>query len=221
MTFETNVPYVQKVYESLKKSIIIDELKQGQILNEREISEALNISRTPLRDGLNLLEQEGWIQKSGKSRIVSSLTWKDICDIYELRTLNECYAIRKVAQNRTQADVEACLLALNSMEENFLHDPDAGRLDFLVSDQAWHLSLDRLCGNDRMIQTLEKLYDQFVRISYITTKKGHLRMRESIKEHRLIYQAILEQNPDKAQNALKAHQTAWFHALNENWEGPK
>lgn len=216
MNFETNVPYIQKVYSTLKRAIVLNELKQGQVLNERDLSEELNISRTPLRDGLNLLENEGWIEKRGKSRIVSVLTWRDIEEIYELRVLNECYAVRKVVQNLTPEGSAHLLRMLERMRAEFQENRD--RITFLEADQLWHQTLDEFCGNSRLDSILHGIYEQFVRISFITNKKNNLRIEEAIEEHAAIYQAILDKKPDEAAAASERHIAAWFHSLKENWE---
>ena len=105
MFIELNVPYIEKVYRSIKKAIIQDELEQGEVINERNLAESLHISRTPLRDALNLLEKEGWIIRQGKFRVVSYLHWEDIQDIYEVRVLNESFAVRKATENADLDDI--------------------------------------------------------------------------------------------------------------------
>lgn len=82
---EKNELYSSKIYNQLKLLIITGQIKPGTIINEREYSKLLDVSRTPLRDALRLLENEGWIEQSGKNRKISVLLWKDILELFEIR----------------------------------------------------------------------------------------------------------------------------------------
>lgn len=221
MEIETNVPYAKKVYDALKESIITNELKPGQVLNERDISARLQISRTPLRDGLNLLEKEGLIQRTGKVRRVSALTWEQIKEIYEIRLLIESYAIRLVAEKRSEADAAEFVNLHNTFAQEFLKNPDESTLSFLSADKDWHLLILSRCGNSRLYRMLEEIYEQFIRISYFTTMSGHSRIRESIQEHGDICKAISLRDPDMAKAVLRVHLEKWYESLQQNWDAGK
>lgn len=218
MEIETNVPYAKKVYDALKESIITNELKPGQVLIERDICARLQISRTPLRDGLNLLEKEGLIQRTGKVRRVSALTWEQIKEIYEIRLLIESYAIRLVAEKRSEADAAEFVNRHNAFAQEFLKNPDESTLSFLSADKDWHLLILSRCGNSRLYRMLEEIYEQFIRISYFTTMSGHSRIRESIQEHGDICKAISLRDPDMAKAALRVHLEKWYESLQQNWD---
>ena len=70
---EKNELYSSKIYNQLKLLIITGQIKPGTIINEREYSKLLDVSRTPLRDALRLLENEGWIEQVGKNRKIAVL----------------------------------------------------------------------------------------------------------------------------------------------------
>lgn len=57
---DKNEIYSEKVYRQLKQLIVANHIKPGEILNERELADSLSVSRTPIRDALRSLEQEGW-----------------------------------------------------------------------------------------------------------------------------------------------------------------
>ena len=82
---EKNELYSSKIYNQLKLLIITGQIKPGTIINEREYSKLLDVSRTPLRDALRLLENEGWIEQVGKNRKIAVLMWKDILELFEIR----------------------------------------------------------------------------------------------------------------------------------------
>lgn len=219
MFIELNVPYIEKVYRSIKKAIIQDELEQGEVINERNLAESLHISRTPLRDALNLLEKEGWIIRQGKFRVVSYLHWEDIQDIYEVRVLNESFAVRKATENADLDDIREIEHILCQMETEYIQTRDY--ISFLEYDQRWHRAISGLCGNQRLCGILNVLYEQFVRISYITVKNGGPRLMDSMHEHREIFSAIASKNPELAAIASKRHITAWYHCLEEKWNKSK
>ena len=60
---EKNVSYKYKIYEKIKEDIITGVYSQGEVLNERQLSETLGVSRTPIREALQLLSFDGWVVK--------------------------------------------------------------------------------------------------------------------------------------------------------------
>ena len=92
-----NKPLKQYAYEFIKKKILTCEYEPGRHLNEQQLCEAMgNISRTPVRDAVSRLEQEGLLNILPKKGIlVSELRISDINRIFEVRMLLEPYVLRR------------------------------------------------------------------------------------------------------------------------------
>jgi DNA-binding GntR family transcriptional regulator len=86
-----------KVYRGLRQAILSGKLKPGQRLAEVEISRWLGVSRSPIRDAMAVLENEGLIVRAeGRVAYVVSLREEDIKDIYEFRLALELFVISLV-----------------------------------------------------------------------------------------------------------------------------
>ena len=84
------------VYELIKNKIINGEYMPGSVLMERSIAEEAGISRTPVREALKRLSQEGWIDWEERRRaIVSRITIEKILELFTLREMIEPFAIKK------------------------------------------------------------------------------------------------------------------------------
>ena len=95
----------EKAYNSIKKKIFSFALKPGEIFFETEISRKLGASRTPVREALNILEQEGLIKKlPNRGYSVVNITASEIEELYELREALEILALRAAAKKAQKQD---------------------------------------------------------------------------------------------------------------------
>ena len=74
------------IYQEIKNKIITGKLVQGRSINEKELSEFYKVSRTPIREALNILEMEEWIKSvPRKGFVVSDMTFSNIKDLFQIR----------------------------------------------------------------------------------------------------------------------------------------
>src|SRR5665648_179774 len=93
---EDTLSLKDRVYTKIKTAIINGDLRQNEPLVETEIAKTMNISRAPIREALNKLEQEGFIVNiPRKGCKVAPITMKETTDMYEMRLLIEPFAIHK------------------------------------------------------------------------------------------------------------------------------
>src|SRR4030043_728654 len=96
------------VYENLKKRIINHSLKSGEPLNESVLTKELGISKTPIREALQQLEKEGFVENiPGKGSFVSRISVQDIREIFEIREILECEAIKRAALKSDPDKIES------------------------------------------------------------------------------------------------------------------
>ena len=117
-------------YEALKKRIINNSLKPGNPLNERVLSEELRISKTPIREAFQQLEQEGFVENiPHKGSFVSTISVQDIREIFEVREILECAAARGSALKGEPDKLETMKRRLRSIEKlnekNSLKPPES------------------------------------------------------------------------------------------------
>jgi DNA-binding GntR family transcriptional regulator len=195
-----------QVYESLKRRIIECELVPGLPINEGGFASELGVSKTPIREALRQLEQDGFVENiPGRGSTISHITSADIREIFEIREILETGAAKRIAQ--FQRDDEE-LNKKREEHQQFL-DNEQGREEYTHEWGEWedlHLSIIHALGN----QTLLKLYDGLLdRIKRIRNNYGRRftqrRLHEIITEHLEILDAILEGDPNRAEQAVKQH----------------
>lgn len=110
------------LHEALKKTIVLGDIPAGTRINEKELSESLNISRTPIRHALEKLEEEQLVERIyGSGVIVTGITKKDAIEIFDIRKSLDTLASIKAAQKMSKEDfddLEALLLEANELYEN-------------------------------------------------------------------------------------------------------
>jgi DNA-binding GntR family transcriptional regulator len=190
----------EEVAELLRQRIFARELEPGSWIDELRISEALGISRTPLREALKVLAAEGLVtMKVRRGAYVTEVSEKDLRDVYHLLALLESDAARVVAQNANDAQLDQ-IQALHQELENAVTDRDR----FFEINEAFHLLLLELADNrwrDQMVVDLRKVMKLNRHSSLF--KQG--RIEQSMTEHRAIVQALVARQPELAAERMSAH----------------
>lgn len=87
-----DLSYREKVYEELKIAITEQVLLPGSVLNERKIAEQLSVSRTPVREAMQMLETEGWVTiLPRRGFFVNPITIEEVQEICEARRLHNAF----------------------------------------------------------------------------------------------------------------------------------
>jgi DNA-binding GntR family transcriptional regulator len=190
----------EEVAELLRQRIFARELEPGGWIDELRISEALGISRTPLREALKVLAAEGLVtMKVRRGAYVTEVSDKDLRDVYHLLALMESDAARVVAQNAS-AEQMAQITALHQDLEKATHERDR----FFEINEAFHRLLLELADNrwrDQMVADLRKVMKLNRHSSLF--KEG--RIEQSLAEHRAIVQALTERQPNLAAERMTDH----------------
>jgi DNA-binding GntR family transcriptional regulator len=148
------------VYQTLREHICSRQLPSGRCLQEAALATQLGVSRTPVREALGRLSNEGLLETRGRSFAIPSLTEADVDDIYELRMLLEPEALRQVA---VRIDDPRRLLSLRSdlaamAAAHAADDADA----FLQASYRYRAAWLALVPNLRLLRAIE-LYADHVR----------------------------------------------------------
>ncbi len=190
----------EEVAELLRQRIFARELEPGSWIDELRISEALGISRTPLREALKVLAAEGLVtMKVRRGAYVTEVSEKDLRDVYHLLALLESDAARVVAE-RASTEQLAQIQALHQDLENAANDRDR----FFQINEAFHLLLLELADNrwrDQMVVDLRKVMKLNRHSSLF--KQG--RIEQSMAEHRAIVQALVARQSELAAERMSAH----------------
>ena len=206
---ERNESYSDKAYIQLKQLIITNQIKPGQALNERELSEQLQVSRTPIRDALKMLEKEGWILINGKNRMVSLLTKKTIKNLIEIRCPIELLAFDLFAKKYKRED-RAIFQDICDQMHSLSQDIDHTNYYKLMQvDTLFHQQIANITGNEQVINIVAGLGDQIVRTSVLSVKYGRLPVSAYAKNHDHLLDHFLQMDMVQAREALIEHINMW------------
>lgn len=192
----------QHVFESLKQAIIRGEVAPGDRLVESRLADALDISRTPVREAIHKLEREGLLRKLPKGGFaVVSFSREDIEETFGIRCVLETYAAKLVAQNYTEED----LLSLEEKIREFQRFLDIGELDELPRiNTEFHSLFYALSRSPKLIKMINDLRDQIFRFRRILLKKDKW-AETSNQDHRKMLDAIREGDAARVERVVKQH----------------
>ena len=192
---------VEEAYRYLKTRIMSADLPPGASLNELEIAAALGTSRTPVREAIRKLEQEGLAMRyPNRGAIVTKLSMTDVLEIWQLREILEPAACR-LAANRIDRD------ALARIEQDFVDlkeqetGPEAYEA-FLRADTGLHGLIIYSAGNATLRQLLEMLNARIVQARVVTSPA---RFRHAVAEHLAIIAALQARDAQAAMEAMRRH----------------
>ena len=106
---EKQLGYKYQVYNEIKKGIMTGVYPPGFVMNERKLSEELGISRTPIREGMQMLARDGWLQmETYKGTVVREFDPHYMWELTRVRSALELSAIEDAVKNVTEKDLK-CL----------------------------------------------------------------------------------------------------------------
>ena len=201
-------------YSALKQMIISNQLGPGERLLDRELADKLGVSRTPVRDALRRLEQDGLITtRTGRRWFVADLDTKQAADLYELREVLEVRAVHLAAERGTQADFEELAGVLTTLE-TYREEPEK-RGEEIRFGLRVHEIIARASGNAVLHETLIRLLDRMLPFIWMEMLYEDSEATETTRrEHAMLLTLIREKRVDKAEEVIRTHiQTARDHML--------
>jgi DNA-binding GntR family transcriptional regulator len=189
-------------YSNIKEAIRLARVQPGQALSETRLSRQLGISRTPVREALQMLAQEGLVQIiPGRAVTVASPTVQDVMDAIHVRLLLEPEVVRLAAKNITPDQLETLRQAQAGLEQAIANNDRAA---WSRADNIYHETISAACPN----QLLGELAMQYRnRVSYLSIDaQGNFeRLTTCTHEHRQIVDAIAAHDSDLAAQTMRDH----------------
>lgn len=209
---EKNESYSDKVYRLLKQLIISGQIGPGTVINERSFSNILDVSRTPLRDALKILESEGWIEQRGSQRVVAPLRWKDLCDLMEIREKLELMCFELAVPRTTEHDITYLQAILGSMKEQNRTDP-SDLYAVMKADTEFHRYIAYISGNRLLLELQNLIYEKIIRSSVLSMRINKANAEIFAGDHEVFIEALKERDFGKAAEAAHIHCENWKKRL--------
>jgi DNA-binding GntR family transcriptional regulator len=190
-------------YTKIKQRILDNDYAPGIAVLEQALADDLGLSRTPIREALVRLEQEGLVQVVPRHGMkVLPLSPKDMREIYEIMISLELTATDLLAKRRpSKEEIAPLMQACDDMEAALERDDLRA---WASADERFHFSLVELCGNRRLAAMVMGVWEQSHRARMFT-----LRLRpkpvDSTREHRDVVNAILAGDAVRARRLYRDH----------------
>ncbi|MEI4768136.1 GntR family transcriptional regulator [Psychrobacillus sp. FJAT-51614] len=192
-----------QVYDYLKEQIIMGRLNPGERLIEEKISEELQVSRSPIRESIRMLEKDGLLHVNASGGVtVVEPTIQDYQQLFECRVEMEPLAAFYAAQRRSSEQVKSIRTSLLRMgkitEKNNIkkvHD----------SNEDFHEAIVTSSGNKFLVSMISQFrgVNSFYRKSILEENPYHA--EHVIYEHQQIFQAIVDQDAELAKSLMRDH----------------
>lgn len=189
-----------RAYEFIKHKITMCEYAPNQLLSEAVLQAELGFSRTPVREAIGRLEQEGLLKVFPKRGIVvAGFTISDISMIFEVRRLVEPYALRNYG-NRLDMQKIRHFSDIFHKYTNAQEYPG-----FYELDDQFHSTLISVLPNEYLTDLYTRIQTQNIRLRVMSGQFIESRLQRSMPEHAEIADACLEHNWERAARAMVQH----------------
>ena len=202
---DTSSSVAKEAYAALKRAITAIDIYDhpGEVrLDERRLSEDLGVSRTPIREAMTLLEQEGFVRTRPRRGIyVVKKTKREIVEIVTVMAALESMAARLAAARATGADIAE----LHGLMDQFVAGNDGARLDeYSDANIEFHQAIIRMSGCALLAEMTENLFIHMRAIRKITIHQEN-RAARSIADHMRLIAALERRDPDLAERLAREH----------------
>jgi DNA-binding GntR family transcriptional regulator len=201
----------EQVYEAIKRKIIANEFEPGDLLQERSLAEMLQVSRTPVREAVIRLAQEGWLDlTSQKSIRVREVTLRKVREIFEIRGFIEDYTIEQIfARNLNRKLAGEMDADLRQIKENLGNQQEIANHSF-----DFHSHFVGILGNLTLNAIWEKIIEEIVRIGILGIMNTYdPRFEEFLDEHERLVNSLWAGEKEQVRNSLQKIKAEVFRSM--------
>ena len=203
-------------YRLITRKLMASELVAGQKISEQQIATACGISRTPVREAVRRLNEEGVLyQIPSSGTYVADMNRRQLIDSYEVRMALECFALEHAVKNLTKetrqelhrlcGEMHTIIRKLRSKKTKVLDGPPL--VAFLSADLSFHLLILRTAGNNMAIKIVNNAYQRNQFFGHHSHRRDLTHLAWVWRHHAKIEQAIRRGDVGNARRWLRAHIT--------------
>jgi len=202
---------VSQITARIQNGIISGEIKSGQVIKERDLGKEYNVSRTPIKEALKILESEGWIEISPRKETkVSTFSASDFEDALEVRLSVETLALKLTMQQElTEEEISKIHESIEILDEiaAFPGTLSNDQIDTYNNTDNWFHDFIYSRSGSKLLQKIHRNLQAFSARTYSVIPIGADRAKEGAMEICRILQGILSGQFVTNEIYLKAHIT--------------
>jgi len=198
-----NVPLRVQVANRLRSAILSGRLRPGTGLVETALAEQMNVSRAPIREAIQILENDGLVETIAyKGKRVKPLTAREVAETYSLREVFEVMAVRRILENGVSLE------PLHAQCDAMMAAAEADDYDALTAaDEAFHHALILLADHDLLHASWKNLYLRIHQIMALRNRDER-NLQDIASNHPPIVQALEDRDADRAMRLISDHTRA-------------
>lgn len=209
--------FKEKAYLLIKNAIMFNKFRVEGIYSQDDICDEIEISKTPVREALLQLQNEGFVKilrgKGVQIVPVNNESAKDIIETRLLLEVNNAYFAATVLDDIDKRKIKACLDDL----ESCLISKDSNSL--YVIDHAFHKSIARATQNKIFYKQTCLILDNYLRFENKNVYNNLIDGKKVFEEHRLIAESIFSREPKNASRNMETHLLKSYNrTLKDIWE---
>ncbi len=202
-----------QIYDELKAGILELRFPPGSSLSDRMISQQAGVSRTPVREALKRLAQEGWIVWQERKRaMVKPLVMEDVREIFFLREMIEPSAVAAVFEMGESRHLAGRLSLVSDSMKQSMDQP----VVFMKEDMVFHSTIIRFLGNKRLEEIWNKIADESTRIALYALYEKR-KPQDVVQEHEEFVEALWSRDLPLSLERLRRHHKGIFYAYEEKF----
>lgn len=189
-------------YDHLRQLILSGELAAGSQLSQVKVARQIGVSRTPLREAIRRLQQDGLLLAEVNQRVrVTEAPLDELDDLYALRIVVEATAVHMTVINMSDRDLDALRASLDRLEAA----EGAPGPDFDAHHQDFHMRLVAGAAG-RLRSSIKESWDHAERYRRLyAVSLGDAAVEQAHREHRAIFDAVAAREPAEAAERLARH----------------
>lgn len=192
-----------KAYSYVKEQIITLAAKPGTPLRANEIATYLKISRTPVREALSRLEQEGFVMREdGWGYVVRPVSPQDILNLFTIRESLEVQAALEAVPNLTDALIKSLA---NNIKKSAQLLKQERYVAFRTLGREFHLAIAAASNNELLLRLLTTIRDRILLVGAMHQDMRPSRAHEVLADNTKVYNALCSGNPKAVKEAVLHH----------------
>lgn len=196
------------IYDSLKDSIINNELKANQRINEKELAEYFKVSRTPIREAILRLEAKGFVRiDSYRRAIVKEISYNELMEIFQVLGALDRLAVSQAVDNLTPQKIDKLEGFIEKMKKYCSLKSIEQYFEF---NEKFHDEIWKAVDNELLLEMLYSVRDRMQRYTYarISAFKKPQALEKSLKQHKALLTTLKRKDKERLKKMIVEHRVS-------------